>query len=108
MFLSIYVQGEVRNSAAVPLLTVYRLVRKKRNRGSWSNLKHWRVFVVNYNFNLSFLFFVFFHWFLRKETEAAGTIYESGKYVDCEQESQIHDQSEENSIFHNHDTYAVN
>ena len=53
-------------------------------------------------------FSFFFHWLLRKETEAAGTIYESGKYVDCEQESQIHDQSEENSIFHNHDNYAVN
>ena len=103
MFLSIYVQGEVRNSAAVPLLTVYRLVRKKRNRGSRNNLKPWRVFVLISYFNLSFLFFFFFHRLMRKETEAAGTIYERGKYVDCEQESQIHDQSEENSIFHNHD-----
>ena len=104
MFLSLYVRREVRNSGAVPLLTVYRLVRKKRNRGSRNNLKHWRVFVLISYFNLSFLFFVFFHWLLRKETEAAGTIYGSGKYVDCEQKSQIHDQLKEKSIFHNHDT----
>ena len=60
--------------------------------------------LLNFLFQLVILFFRFFHWLLRKKrTEAAGTIYESGKYVDCEQESQIHDNLEEKSIFHNHD-----
>ena len=48
-------------------------------------------------------FSFFFIGLLRREIEAAGTIYESRKYVDCEQESQVQDQSEEKSIFHNHD-----
>ena len=71
MFLSLYVRREVRNSGAVPLLTVYRLVRKKRNRGSRNNLKHWRVFVLISYFNLSFLFFVFFHWVVEERNRGS-------------------------------------
>lgn len=81
MFLSIYVQGEVRNSAAVPLLTVYWLVRKKRNRGSRNNLKNWRVFVLISYFNLSFFFSFFFSSVVNERNRGSWNNLNIGEYL---------------------------